>query len=174
MTNEISKIEMVSTACWKFFIFILMNTKTEKYKPAVNKQYLLILSGAMWMGVGIMLNVFAFTWLRAFKGNHHFVYAGIGIICALVIHHFGFLKIVDKNLGRISRMEGKPCVFSFMSWKSYLIVMVMVTMGIAFRHSSLPKQYLSILYIGIGGALILSSIRYFRVLINQLIAQSHH
>jgi hypothetical protein len=52
-----------------------------------------------------------------------------------------------------------------MTWKSYLIVAVMVTMGIMLRHSSIPKQYLSIMYIGIGTALILSSIRYFRYLV---------
>jgi len=38
----------------------------------------------------------------------------------------------------------------------------MVSMGIALRHSSLPKQYLSILYNGIGLGLFLSGIRYFR------------
>jgi hypothetical protein len=38
----------------------------------------------------------------------------------------------------------------------------MVSMGIALRHSSIPKHYLSILYNGIGLALFLSGIRYFR------------
>ncbi len=79
-----------------------------------------------------------------------------------VIHHYGFLKIVDKNLGRISKMEGKRCAFSFMTWRSYFTIAIMVTMGILLRHSAIPKQYLSVLYIGIGMALILSSIRYFR------------
>ena len=58
-------------------------------------------------------------------------------------------------------MEGKKCIFSFMSWKSYLIVVVMMTMGITLRHSSIPKQYLAIMYIAIGGALAISSIPYF-------------
>jgi hypothetical protein len=141
--------------------------KFENFKPAVNKNFLLFLSGLMWVGVGIMLCIFATHWLRNFSGGHKFIYAGSGFIGALIIHHFGFLKLVDKNLGRIKLMEGKPCAFSFMSWKSYLIVLVMVSMGISLRHSTLPKQYLSILYIGIGGALILSSIRYFRVLLSQ-------
>jgi len=65
-------------------------------------------------------------------------------------------------------MEGKKCAFSFMTWKSYMIVAVMVTMGTLLRHSAIPKTYLSILYIGIGLSLILSSIRYLRVLLSQL------
>jgi len=59
----------------------------------------------------------------------------------------------------------KRCLFSFMTWRSYLIVLVMVSMGIALRHSSIPKRYLSVLYNGIGLALFLSGIRYLRFFI---------
>jgi hypothetical protein len=78
------------------------------------------------------------------------------------------LKIVDNNLGRILPMEGKKCIFSFMTWKSYIIVAIMVTMGVLLRHSTIPKPYLSILYTGIGLSLMLSSVRYLRVLLSQL------
>ena len=87
---------------------------------------------------------------------------GAGVAAAVVTSHFGFFKVVDKNLGRISRMQGKRCAFSFMSWKSYLLVPVMIAMGVALRHSPIPKPYLAVLYLGIGGGLMLSSIRYFR------------
>jgi len=134
----------------------------ERYKPAVNKNFLLFLAGFMWIAVGIMLNSFACRWLIAYGKGQAFIFAATGLACSLVIHHYGFLRIVDKNLGRISKMEGKRCAFSFMTWKSYLIVAIMVSMGIMLRHSAIPKQYLSVLYTGIGMALILSSIRYFR------------
>jgi hypothetical protein len=136
----------------------------EKFKPAVPKKILLVIAGAMWCCVGIMLTSMAVHWLYVYNGNPWF-FAVPGLTAALLIHHFGFLKIVDKNLGRISRLPGKLCVFSFISWKSYLIIIVMVTMGITLRHSSVPKQYLSVLYLGIGMALFLSSIRYFRNLL---------
>ena len=117
------------------------------------------------MAVGIMLLTLAYTWLHRSHSYYVFLFAGAGFASALVIHHFGFLKIVDKNLGRILPMEGKKCVFAFMPWKSYLIVIVMVNLGIFLRHSPIPKTYLSVVYVGIGLSLILSSIRYFRVLI---------
>ena len=134
----------------------------EKLKPGINKHLLIVLAGLVWIGVGVMLDSFAASWLIAYGKSMAFVFLAIGFAGAMVIHHFGFLKIVDKNLGRISKMEGKRCAFSFMSWKSYFIVAIMVTMGILLRHSPIPKQYLSILYIGIGTALFFSSIRYFR------------
>ena len=134
----------------------------ERFKPAVSKSFLLFLAGFMWIAVGLMLTSFATRWLIAYGKSLALLYAAVGLALSLVIHHYGFLRIVDKNLGRISKMEGKRCAFSFITWRSYIIVAMMITMGIMLRHSAIPKQYLSILYIGIGMALILSSIRYFR------------
>ena len=134
----------------------------EKFNPAVTKHLLVLLAGFMWICTGMMLISFAATWLVAFGKKTAFVYASMGLILSLFIHHFGFLRIVDKNLGRLSAMEGKKCVFAFISWKSYIIVAIMIIMGITLRHSAIPKQYLSVLYLGIGTALFLSSIRYFR------------
>ena len=145
-----------------------MNRKIAKIKPAVNTRVLLFLAGLMWLGVGAMLLFLSFSWLNAFRAHGSFLFGGLGVIVALIVHHFGFLKIVDKNLGRILPMEGTKCVFSFITWKSYIIVAVMVTMGAVLRHSPIPKNYLSVLYIGIGLALLLSSIRYLRVLLSQM------
>jgi len=136
----------------------------ETFKPAIHKKFLIVIAGVVWCCVGIMLSSMAFKWLCIFKGNS-WLFVIPGIFAALIIHHFGFLRIVTKNLGRISGLPERPCVFSFISWKSYLIIIVMVTMGITLRNSSLPKQYLSVLYLGIGLALFLSSIRYFRNLL---------
>jgi hypothetical protein len=145
-----------------------MNRLFEQYKPAVGKRFLILLSGLMWIAVGGLLLNFAYQWLVAVKeGRSAFVFAAVGLLCSFIIHHFGFLKVVNKNLGRILPMEGKRCLFSFQSWRSYLIILLMVGMGIGLRHSSIPKPYLAILYIGIGMALILSSIRYLRVFLTE-------
>lgn len=140
----------------------------DKIKPAVEKSALIFLSFFVWVVVGTVLLLLAYSWLKASQVNSSFLFVAVGVGAALVIHHFGFLKIVDKNLGRILPMEGKKCAFSFMTWKSYIILAVMVTMGTLLRHSAIPKTYLSILYIGIGLSLVLSSIRYLRVLLGQL------
>lgn len=137
-------------------------------KPAVNKRVLLFLAGLMWLCVGTMLLYLSFSWLKESHAHGAFLFAGIGVMLALIVHHFGFLKIVDKNLGRILPMEGSKCIFAFMSWKSYINVAIMVAMGILLRQSPIPKTYLSIIYIGIGLALLLSSIRYLRVLLSQM------
>ena len=145
-----------------------MNLRITNIKPAVNKEVLLFLAGFVWFGVGAMLLFLSFFWLNAFQVHGSVLFCAIGVAIAIVVHHFGFLKIVDKNLGRILPMEGTKCIFSFITWKSYIIVAVMVAMGTLLRHSPIPKPYLSMLYIGIGLALILSSVRYLKVLMGQI------
>ena len=140
----------------------------EKYKPAVPKNVLLVLAGIVWECVGIMLLLLAFSWLSAIPDTFFYIHSGAGILLALLIHHFGFLRIVDKNLDRILRMDGKTCIFAFFPRKSYLLILVMVLMGALLRHSMIPKKYLAILYIGIGLALILSSVRYLRIFYQEI------
>lgn len=133
-----------------------------RFKPGVHKKVLVFLSGLMWISVGFMLCSLAWKWLAAYQNRLWFLFPAAGVMAAMLIHHLGFLKLANKNIARIDAMKGRPCLFSFLSWKSYFLVALMITMGITLRHSPLPKQWLSIVYIGIGLALALSSIRYFR------------
>jgi hypothetical protein len=142
--------------------------KIDKYKPAVTNNLLLFLAGIVWECVGIMLLFLAFSWLSRASNINIYLFASAGVVLALLAHHFGFLTIVDKNLKRILLMDEKKCLFSFIPWRSYLIIVVMIIMGALLRHSVIPQQYLAILYIGIGLALILSSVRYMRVFFREM------
>ena len=139
----------------------------EKWKPGVPKYWLLLLAGLLWFGVGCMLNSLAWSWLRVETTGKAALLGAAGFACALIIHRFGFSRIVDKNLARILPLQGKRCVFSFMPWKSYILILIMSLLGATLRHSPLPKPYLAVLYMAIGTALFLSSIRYFRSLIQR-------
>jgi hypothetical protein len=138
------------------------NPSREAWKPGVPKSALVLIAGIMWIAVAIMLNWLSYSWLKTESRGSALCALLIGFVGALVIHHFGFLRLVDKNLARIIPMEGKQCVFSFMPWKSYILIMIMILMGFLLRHSPIPKLYLAGLYTAIGTALILSSVRYVR------------
>lgn len=145
-----------------------------KYKPAVTKNVLLFLAGALWLCVGTMLLAFAVSWLLETENINRYAFAGFGVILALLLHYFGFPKIVDRNLQRILPVDEKRCIFSFMPWKSYLIVPVMITMGAILRHSAVPKHYLAIMYTGMGLALILSGLKYVRVFLKEIGKPTSH
>jgi hypothetical protein len=147
--------------------------KIDTFTPAVTKTTLLFLAGFVWLCVGTMLLVFAYSWLSEAPRKIFFISFAFGILLGLLVHHFGFLRIVDKNIARILPMADKKCLFSFITWKSYLIIVVMVGMGTFLRHSAIPRQYLAIVYTGIGLALVLSSLRYLRVFIHQVRDLAH-
>jgi hypothetical protein len=141
------------------------NRRAERWKPGVSRATLLLFAGAMWLAIGILLDLMAYSWLRPAKDSIAVPMAALGFAAALIIHHFGFLRIVDRNLKRILPMQGRRCLFGFMPWKSYFLIAVMMLMGFGLRHSAVPKVYLAALYSAIGTALILSSCRYLRHLV---------
>lgn len=135
----------------------------ESWKPGVPQAVLPLLAAIVWIVSAFVLNIFAYSWLSTEPSRNALFAVMFGFIGALFIHHFGFLRIVDKNLGRIQAMAGgRSCVFAFMSWKSYLLVPVMIFLGVALRRSLLPRLYLAVLYTAVGMALFLSSVRYLR------------
>jgi hypothetical protein len=137
--------------------------KFEQWKPGVPRGLLPLLAALTWIASAVILNIFAYTWLRQAALMEALLAAGAGFLVALLIHHFGFLRIVDKNLGRIRAMDGgRRCAFAFMPWKSYLLIPFMILLGFVLRHSPLPRLYLAVIYTAIVMALLLSSIRYLR------------
>ncbi len=145
-----------------------MQDNSIQCKPSVDKFYLLLLSGLMWEGVGIMLCTLAYGWLKNHAGLEALLLGVMGIGAALLVHFFGFSKLAAKNINRIMALEDSPCLFAFQSRKSYLNIAVMMSIGIILRRSSVHKPYLAVLYITIGGALFLSGWRYFKALRNYL------
>lgn len=140
----------------------VLHRKKEKWKPGVSKATLLLLAGMMWLGIGILLDFLAFSWMSNIRARSVIPLVCLGLAAAILIHRFGFLHIVERNVKRILPMEGQRCFFSFIPWKSYLLVAIMMLMGFVLRHSAIPKLYLAVLYLGIGTALILSSYQYLK------------
>jgi len=130
----------------------------------VKNEILILLSGLIWSIIGILLNCMAVSWLVSFDFWERSVTIIIGLLLGTSISYFGFVKMIKINTDRILKYEGKTCVFAFQSWKSYVIFIVMVTMGFFMRSTGLiPKLILTPLYMGIGLALLISSIKYYRI-----------
>ena len=133
----------------------------EKLKPAVSKYWLMALAGLMWSLVGIMLCRMAYIWLRALPERWALSMGSLGLISALTVYRFGFSKIALKNITRLCLLPDKTCIFAFQAWKSYLIIIFMIILGITLRHSPLPRHFLAVIYAAIGGALFFSSFHFY-------------
>jgi hypothetical protein len=139
------------------------------FKPAAPRSLLVGLAGFMWSGVGVMLCRLAYVWLRAVRSGPALACGGVGIAVALTAYRFSFSKIAHKNIKRLCQLSDKACIFAFQAWKSYVIIGVMIMLGLALRHSPLPRSYLAIVYLAIGGALLLSSGHYYGCLWDMLV-----
>lgn len=134
-----------------------------KLKPAVNRKWLIIISGLMWSGVGVFLNILAISWLKSFNNMQIFISVIIGLLAGLIIARFGFGNIANKNVNRILAYPKHACIFAFQEWKSYILIVIMMSMGIFLRTTGIvPKYILAPMYIGMGTALFLASFKYYR------------
>jgi hypothetical protein len=137
-------------------------TPIKTYVPALPKIWLLLIAGLAWSSIGLFLNLTAFAWLPPLSNSNTPILLGIGLLLALAIGILGFSLLAKKNIQRIQRLPEKACVFAFQKWTSYPLIAVMITMGILLRNSAIPKTFLTPMYIGIGGGLIIASLHYYR------------
>lgn len=133
--------------------------------PQVKKIWLQVLAGLMWSGVGIMLILFAISWLKLAGVSQRIFLLISGGTLAAGIYFWGFSKVARKNIIRIETyVKDKVCLFAFQKWSTYPLVLVMISLGIYLRkYSPFPKNMLAVLYMGIGGGLFLSSVHYHKV-----------
>ena len=142
--------------------------------PAVTKSWLIALAGLMWTGVGVMLCRLAYIWLAVISRAMAASLGLFGIGMAVAAYYLGFSKIARKNVKRLRLLTERTCVFAFQTWRGYLIIGFMISLGIILRTSAIPKQYLAVVYTTIGGAIFLSSFHYYGLLWKIVFQQNPH
>lgn len=130
--------------------------------PAVERRWLFAISGVLWTGVGVMLMIYAMTWLAPVAVPVEIALGGLGLVLAAVASKFLFRGIARKNIDRIERGPARSSVFAFQEWKSYVVTAGMIALGITLRHSAVPRPALAVVYAAIGGALVLAGGLYHR------------
>jgi len=138
-------------------------------RPAVTKFWLIVFSGLMWSGAGVVLCRLAYNWLVIINKSMAITLGLLSLGMALAAYHFGFSKIARKNIGRLCQLTEKTCLFAFQTWKGYLVIAVMMALGAFMRSSPIPRPWLAILYATIGGALLLASFLYYSLLWQMLV-----
>lgn len=132
----------------------------------VHKYILIFISGILWSGVGVFLILLAIGWFSVLATNEIILSVIIGVLLGCAIAYFGFSGLANKNIYRINKYQERVNIWAFQKWTSYLIIVFMMSLGIFMRHSGLiPKFILSPMYIGIGLALFLAGLNYYKFLI---------
>lgn len=132
-------------------------------KYGVNKQFLLITAGLVWIIAGVnILRIGIVTWIN--NAENWMFKIGEATIVFLFFFILIFKKLYYKHTLRIEqKKEDKHCPFSFFDIKGWLIMIFMITLGITIRSFHLlPESFISVFYTGLSIALILTGILFIR------------
>lgn len=131
-----------------------MQQNKKSFKPGVSRSVHLFAAPFLWTAIGILLMVRGFGWIGA--GPARWL-----VLLALVIGTIKSRLILDKtarkSLQRILEMNDNTCIGAVYSWKTWLLVALMMTFGITMRKLTDPGLVIGTLYMAIGWALVLSS-----------------
>ncbi len=131
-------------------------------KPFVPRHWLYLLAGALWSLAGGILCLRAYGWLLAYQRTLALTAGSGGAAAAVVSYLFGFSRIAGKNIRRIDALPAQASIFAFTAARGYVIIGLMISAGIALRQSAVPRDYLAVAYIVMGGSLLLASVRFYR------------
>lgn len=139
-----------------------MTEKLSKLTPRVPRKVLFLLASLFWLVVSLKLLSKACDFFMEIRMPYWFIlYAVLGVI---PFYYFVFRKITDKYISRIWRLTNdKPCMFAFFSWKSYVLVLFMIGLGIGVSMMPvIPAKGLHAFLITLGITMFLSAIRFVK------------
>lgn len=122
--------------------------------PRVSRIVHLFIAPCIWSAIGLMLMIRGWNWVG--PGMARWL-----LLVALVIGTAKSLFVLDKaarkNLQRILSFPDKKCFGAVYSWKTWLLVVLMMGSGIAMRMLTHPGMVIGTIYMAIGWALFFSS-----------------
>ena len=128
--------------------------KKISFKPGVSKSVHLFAAPFLWTAIGSMLMIRGFGWIG--PGIARWL-----VLVALVLGTAKSLLVLDKtakkSLQRIMELGDNTCIGAVYSWKTWLLVALMMAFGIIMRRLTEPGMVIGTLYVAIGWALFLSS-----------------
>ncbi len=128
--------------------------------PVASRGVRTAIASATWGAVGVMLLSFGIGWLADAEPRTALVLGALGVTLGLLAWRLLFRGLAGRNRARLACSPERMCVFGFQPPKSYAIMAAMIALGTVLRHSAVPKPDLAVVYLAIGGALLLSSLRY--------------
>lgn len=144
-----------------------INSILRLLKPGIPRRYLLVIAGIAWTTGGGLLVYRGYSMMKLTQGMIWLKIAG-SIVAGIIFYIMMFSKISLKHIHRIVHLESdKPCLFSFVNFRSYLLMALMNSFGITLRMTGIVSpNYLSIFYIGMGSPLLISALRFYYYGIN--------
>lgn len=128
-------------------------------KPGVNRSVHLCIAPLLWTCIGILLMVRGWNWIGS--GAARFLVLP-AMLAGTLKSVYVLDKTADRSIDRIKQFSDVTCIGAVYSWKTWVLVALMMTFGITMRSLTDPGMIIGSLYVAIGWALLFSSRRGWR------------
>ena len=128
----------------------------DKLKPSASRNSRLAFAGIFWLLAGIGLTVVGFIWMVL--GFHwiSILLLAFSVLVGIVKSKYILDNAARIVVNRIMTCGDDRCIGGAFSWKSWLVIIGMMFLGYALRHSGIMYRYIGILYSAIGIGLLWS------------------
>ncbi len=119
----------------------------------------------LWAATGCGLLSIAYARFMPVPGYTPLVVLG-GIILGILMYRSAFSRLVKSNIARLRQLSperNRVCVFAFINVRGYAIILFMSLLGYTLRLLQVSRLIMAPAYTAIGLALILASIRYYKL-----------
>jgi hypothetical protein len=123
-------------------------------KPGVSREVHLFAAPFLWTAIGCLLLVRGWGMLDPEEGRLLFLAAGVlGTLKSLFILD----RVARRSLQRIIHFKDNTCLGAVYSWKTWMVVLLMMATGVAIRMFTQPGPLIGTIYCAVGWSLCLSS-----------------
>ena len=117
----------------------------------------LFLAASAWTTVGLGLLIAGTRWCLWSDSSLHPILlvaaAAVGLTKAFVI----LKHTANRVIGRIQASGDDRCIGGFFSWRTWILVAIMITSGTLLRRSEISRGVIGLVYVAIGIALLAAS-----------------
>jgi hypothetical protein len=132
--------------------------RLERWKPRASFRLQLLLAASLWSVVGTLLLFFGSRWILGDHGTGGRVLLILGAVSLGLMKGRFILDGTARRLTtRILERGDDRCLGGFLSWRSWLLVVVMSGSGRILRSVLLSPVIVGVLYAAIGAWLLFSS-----------------
>jgi hypothetical protein len=125
-----------------------------RFKPGAAISTHLMLAALIWTVVGFFLSINGFFLISMAE---RFWLVALGVVLGTAKGVFVLDRVARKNIKRILEFQDKACIGSVYSYKTWLLVIMMIVLGRFLRKTVLPGEVVGVIYMAVGWGLMLSS-----------------
>jgi len=124
-----------------------------RLKPGASTKTNLLVAALMWSFIGLYLMVRGYLLSESLSG----LFLALALVLGTRKAFWVIERAARKNIARIVARPDGMCLGGVYSWGMWGMVVCMMLGGRLLRNSSVPPLVLSVIYVAVGWALLLSS-----------------